>query len=41
MEHQKKLGAVAINNLVISVNEVPDRTSNSVIEDMNCIICVA
>ena len=32
---QKKLGAVAINNMVISVNEVPDGTAVSAINDVS------
>lgn len=32
---QKKLGGVAINNMVISVNELPDGTAESAIDDVS------
>ena len=34
-KQQKKLGAVAINNTVVSVNELSDGTSDSVIADIS------
>ncbi len=34
-KHQKKIGAVAINNVVISVNEVSDGTAASAIDDVS------
>ena len=32
---QKKIGAVAINDIVVSVNEVPDGTSASIVNDIS------
>lgn len=32
---QKKLGAVGINGMVVSVNELPDGTAKSVISDVS------
>ena len=34
-KNQKKLGSVALNGMVISVNELPDGTANSAIEDVS------
>jgi hypothetical protein len=34
-KNQKKLGGVALNGMVISVNELPDGTANSAIEDVS------
>ena len=34
-KNQKKLGAVALNGIVVSVNEVPDGTAASTIEDVS------
>ena len=33
--HQKKLGSLAINGIVVSVNELPDGTADMVIEDVS------
>ena len=33
--HQRKLGGLAINGMVISVNELPDGTADAVIEDVS------
>lgn len=34
-KNQKKLGAVALNGVVVSVNELPDETATSTIEDVS------
>ena len=34
-KNQKKLGVVALNGMVVSVNELPDGTATSTIEDVS------
>lgn len=33
---QKKIGGVAVNGMVLSLNAVPDGSANSIIEDISC-----
>ena len=34
-KHRKKFGGVVINDMVVSVNELPDGTAQSVISDIS------